>query len=281
MRVLSLSGGGIRSCLTSTLLERLSLEADVYCGTSAGSFLALGLALGIPAADLTKIFTENGESIFDSNWIREIEDLGGLSGSKYDNVRLIELLKKTFGNARMSDLKKAVIVTTFDMSTWSPVTYHSLGFSDRLLWEAAICSASAPTFFPSYGSLIDGGVYACSPSAVAVGMLVGAGVKLEHINLLSLGTGAHQMGIQAKDADWGLSRWLPVIVNLLLDANESLADSLCHGLLGNNYHKLNPPLPDAIPLDAVDRIKDLIEIGQSADIDATIQWLNKYWSKVA
>jgi hypothetical protein len=77
-RLLSIDGGGIRGVIAAEILIQIeeALRAhnpkwqcladyfDFVCGTSTGAILAAGLAKGMSAHDLLKIYQEKGEAIF-------------------------------------------------------------------------------------------------------------------------------------------------------------------------------------------------------------------------
>src|SRR5476649_1962605 len=94
-RILALDGGGIRGLLTAVLLERLLKQnpnllnnVNLIAGTSTGGILALGLANGMSPTQLRQLYYDKGHLIFDKSWIRNIQDVGGLAGAKYDNTQL-------------------------------------------------------------------------------------------------------------------------------------------------------------------------------------------------
>src|SRR5271165_4928319 len=84
-RILSLDGGGIRGVFPAALLARLEehLEHpianyfDLIAGTSTGGIIAIGLGLGLRAADILKVYVDEGPAIFDQhhgaveNWVRQ------------------------------------------------------------------------------------------------------------------------------------------------------------------------------------------------------------------
>ena len=76
-RILALSGGGYRGLFTAALLAKLEAalgnvrlrdRVDLIAGTSIGGLLALGLSIGIPAAELQRGLRTHGPIIFDQNF---------------------------------------------------------------------------------------------------------------------------------------------------------------------------------------------------------------------
>src|SRR5271155_2602074 len=173
-RILSCDGGGIRGVLSAALLNRLvgaypALLQDragtvtLFAGTSTGGILALGLAAGFTPAQIRDLYVTNGKLIFDSSWTRDVVELGGLSGSKYDNTNLKQILLETFGALKLQDLPPRVLIASFSLDNqadpserpWNPKFFHNFTGSDSdgdsLVVDVAMSSSAAPTYFPSYG----------------------------------------------------------------------------------------------------------------------------------
>jgi hypothetical protein len=47
-------------------------------------------------------------------------------------------------------------------------------------------------------------------------------------------------------------------------------------LLGPSYFRLAPVLPSPIPLDAADRVNDLVGYAYTVEIDGAVKWLNQW-----
>jgi hypothetical protein len=62
-------------------------------------------------------------------------------------------------------------------------------------------------------------------------------------------------------------------VDLLMEGSNGLGDYQCRQVLGGNYLRLNPALPDAIGLDDVSRVRQLRDLGATADLTAAIDWV--------
>jgi patatin-like phospholipase/acyl hydrolase len=304
-RILSFDGGGIRGVLTAVLVNRLLGEyptllqdrpgtITMFAGTSTGGILALGLAAGLTPAQIRDLYVTNGKLIFDSSWTRDVVEIGGLSGAKYDNVNLKQILRETFGALKLKDLKPRVLITSFSLDnqasdpssrTWNPKFFHNFSGADSdgesLLIDVAMSTSAAPTYFPSYGVYVDGGVIANNPSMAAVVQALdgrnqaGERATLDGIKLLSVGTGASLQYIEGQDHDWGDAQWIKPILNVMMDGGVGVADFECAQLLGDRYCRLEPIFPagKSFPMDDVNKIVDLMDLAQSFDLTGAVAWL--------
>ena len=306
-RILSCDGGGIRGVLTAVLLDRLltaypALLQDragtitMFAGTSTGGIIALGLASGMTPASMRDLYVTDGKLIFDSSWARDVVEIGGLSGAKYNNEELEDILKKTFGASKLQGLKSRVLIASFSLDnqstdpgkrTWNPKFFHNFpgtdSDGDSQVYDVALSTSAAPTYFPSNGVYIDGGVIANNPSLAAVAQALDGrnqpaerATTLGEIKLLSVGTGASLQYIAGVDHDWGDAQWIKPILNVMMDGSVGVADFQCQQLLGQNYCRLNPIFPagKSFPMDDVSKVVDLMNLANSVDLTSTIAWLN-------
>jgi len=304
-RILSCDGGGIRGVLTAVMLNRLlgaypALLQDrpgtitLFAGTSTGGILALGLAAGFTPAQIRDFYVVNGKLIFDSSWTRDVVELGGISGSKYDNASLKQVLQETFGAQKLKDLRARVLISSFKLDnqapdpssrSWNPKFFHNFLGDDSdgefLAVDVAMSTSAAPTYFPSYGVYLDGGVIANNPSVAAIAQALdgrnqaGERTTLDGIKLLSVGTGASLQYINGKDHDWGDAQWIKPILNVMMDGSVGVADFECRQLLGDRYCRVEPIFPagKSFPLDGVSKIVDLMDLANSFDLTGAVAWL--------
>jgi patatin-like phospholipase/acyl hydrolase len=304
-QIISLDGGGIRGVLTAVLLNRLLheyprlLQAQpgsirMFAGTSTGGILALGLAAGHTPAEMRDLYVVNGKSIFDDSWARDIVDLDGLTGAKYDNENLKRILQDNFAGKRLKDLNARVLIPSFSLDnqdtdpakrTWNPKFFHNFIGADSdgesLIVDVAMSTSAAPTYFPSYNEFIDGGVIANNPSMAAIAQAMdvrnqpGEHATLDEITLLSVGTGLSLQYIEKKNLDWGDAQWMRPILNVLMDGSVGVADFQSRLLLGGRYFRLEPIFPAgrSFPLDGVGKIVDLIDYARAVDLTSTVAWL--------
>ncbi len=292
--------------LTAVLLGRLLSEypallqdrpgtITMFAGTSTGGILALGMAAGLTPTQIRDLYVTNGKLIFDSSWLRDVVEIGGLSGSKYDNVNLRQILQETFGGKKLQDLKARVLIASFSLDnqasdpskrTWNPKFFHNFPGEDSdgesLVVDVAMATSAAPAYFPSYGGYVDGGVIANNPSMAAVAQALDGRnqaserAALNEIKLLSVGTGASLQYIEGQSLDWGDAQWVRPILNVMMDGSVGVADFECNQLLGQRYCRVEPVFSagKSFPLDDVGKIVDLIDFARSFDLTDTVKWLN-------
>jgi patatin-like phospholipase/acyl hydrolase len=305
-RILTLDGGGIRGILTARLLERIAAErpgflsqVDLLAGTSTGSILAIGLALGLTPAQLVTLYKERGPQVFaDSLW-DDVRDLGALTGAQYSTRNRYEAIHPIIGDVRLRDLPRRVLVATFQLDnlnpispapmpdgqrTWKAKFFHNYPGPDSDGEQRAIDvimrSSAAPTYFPLYQGFIDGGVVANNPSMCALAQAIHPGTggeSLDRLVLLSAGTGCKEEYIESRDGDWGYVQWGFKLISLLLESGSGLADYQCRQLLGDRYFRLNPSLKESIDLDAIDRIQTLLAVATEMDLAPVLAWIDQHW----
>lgn len=300
-RILSIDGGGVRGVYAATLLDRLAAalpsfldHIDLVAGTSTGGIIALGLANDLTPSDLVKLYRDNARNIFDDSWLDDLKDLGGLYGADYDNEKLRDVLKGVFGKKKLASLGKRVLVPAFDLDSgkvrgkvrmWKPKFFHNFPGPDsdgrELVVDVAMRTSAAPTYFPSYQGYIDGSVVAINPSMAALAQAMddeAANQRLENIRLLSIGTGLNPSYVEGQDLDWGFAQWARPLITLMSDGVMGVADYQCAHLLDEHYHRLASVLPEAIAIDDVSKIDDLIRYGKAEDLKDTIAWLQEHFA---
>jgi hypothetical protein len=232
-RILSLDGGGVRGVLTleylariETLLRvrhggdpafRLSHYFDLIGGTSTGSIIATGLALGLEVSQLQALYFELAAKVFKRSRLRQ-----GLFVAKFPTEELKKALRKQFLARTLGsdDLQTGLMVMTKRLDTGSPWPVHNnpkgryygprpnstaAPNKDYPLWQMVRASAAAPHFFDperirvaagADGAFVDGGVSPSNNPALQLLLLASLeGFKLQwplsadQLLLVSVGTG--------------------------------------------------------------------------------------------
>jgi uncharacterized protein len=300
-RILSIDGGGIRGELVCVLLERLEAahpgflsKIDLFAGTSTGGILSAALAAGYSPADARQLYELKGKLVFADSLLDDLRDLGNAVGAQYSNDGLKDALVEQFGDMKLGDLPKKVLISTFDLDnnladpqkrTWKPKFFHNYpgpgSDSDEKVVDVVVRTAAAPTYFPIYQGYIDGGVVATNPSMCALAQALDAGTggqKLSKIALLSIGTGRFSRFLTTQSGDWGWTQWALPIIDIMLEGNGDVAHYQCSRVLGGRYHRIDPHLPEKVEMDAVDQVPLLKAIGEQEDLSAAIHWLERYFS---
>ncbi len=237
-RILALDGGGIRGALTLGFLEQiealvrkqhnnpsmlLSDYFDLIIGTSTGSIIATGLALGMTVEEIKAKYLELGGKIFKKKRKPWLKDFGlgfrYFLAANYDERPLEEELKKTFSNENNephhlgSDaIRTGLCIVAKRADTFSTWLFHNnpkAKFYDMnkqlALWELVRASSAAPTYFKpvkihvdksEIGAFVDGGVSSANNPALMAFLM--AAIKGFNYNwelgadkmmLVSVGTG--------------------------------------------------------------------------------------------
>jgi patatin-like phospholipase/acyl hydrolase len=278
MRILSIDGGGIKGYLPALVLAQLEAQAgkpvaamtDLIAGTSTGAILALGLAAGIPAADLAAFYKAKAASIFHRTLGRRMRSAFGLIDEQYDSDGLRAGLVEIFGNKTLADLSRAgpaVLVVAYEIEARRPVFFaswdaHRDHCRDFPLVDVAMASAAAPTYFEpveitSQGGerlvCVDGGIAANNPALCAAVELIKQDVSTSHACLVSLGTGREDKPYMlARARNWGLAGWARPIIDCMFSAASDVTDHQCRHLLGERYVRLQADFSESVAMDATD-----------------------------
>jgi len=208
-KILCIDGGGIKGLYSSTILEHLeqryghpSEYFDMICGTSTGGLIALCLALKIPAAEINRIYSEQGRKIFPRRtWLGGIIRQTFWKG-KYKDRPLREVLEAVFGGKTVGDLDNLVCIPSYSLTDARPWVFkRDHGILDRdngtSLVDVALATSAAPTYFPlceipayNHKQFVDGGVWANNPTLVgiieALAYFVGKDKPFNSVKILSV-----------------------------------------------------------------------------------------------
>lgn len=215
----------------------------------------------------------------------------------YSSDLLREIFKQVVGDIELGDLKKKVIISSFDLDnetikpgsprTWKPKFFHNFDPDDpdykEKVVDVAARTSAAPTYFPIYQGYVDGGVVANNPTMCAVAQALEPKTgkqKLADLAVLSIGTGSNPTYLTDKDGSWGLLKWAPHLISLMMDGAVNLADYQCRQLLGRRYLRMNPIMHQPVNLDDVKNVPFLLELADLEPIDAQVRWLKRYFKTV-
>jgi hypothetical protein len=240
-RILALDGGGIRGALTLGYLKRiedilrqrvgndpefrLCDYFDLIAGTSTGSIIATGLALGISVVKLQEVYRSLSDEVFKKPIWRF-----GLYASKFPQEPLVKALTEFFGDITLGSdrVRTGLMIMTKRLDTGSPWVLHnnprgkyfnprggeSIPNRDYLLREVVRASTAAPHYFEPEGlhvaadvkgAFVDGGVSPYNNPALQALMfatLEGFGLQwplaADKLLLVSVGTGYRELRLDAE-----------------------------------------------------------------------------------
>ena len=136
-RIVSFDGGGIRGAFTTQVLLRLTKppynidlsNIDLFAGTSTGSVIATGLAMGLPIETVAEFYEESN-----CKFIFSKKRFFGLNvfGPKYSREPLKEYLTKQYkGNPMLKDLPYGLSLSSFQLQSPYTRNWLSVFFNNR------------------------------------------------------------------------------------------------------------------------------------------------------
>jgi predicted acylesterase/phospholipase RssA len=192
------------------------------------------------------------------------KNIAALNGPKYKARGLDRLLNEYFGSdPYLAGALTSVIIPSFDIKIQQPVFFSSWKAKQEVLDNVPVklvCGATsaAPTYLPPVQftlqdtkadppvtrefNMIDGGVAVNNPAYVGITQAIkevqSGGTCAERMNytdfndllVLSLGTGQHPMGYDAREAArWGVIEWLvnksdAPLVDMVFNASADMVD---------------------------------------------------------
>lgn len=267
-KILSIDGGGARGIIPAYILKRIADEFeidnfydefDLIVGTSTGSIIAAGLALGEPIEKIHDLYLNEAENIFSiKNGI-----YGGIVlKPRYRKDKLVELLKRVFKDKKMKDSKTRLMIPATDLTNGN-VYIHKSNYDEKfvrdkniLVYKAVLSSCSAPIYFKPEKIkenylLADGGLWANNPALLAYTEGISKlGVDHESINILSLGTGIGEKYYDINQKSWGALNLKKKLIDLVLNLQSINNDNICSHLLGDEqYLRLNYKSENELPLE--------------------------------
>jgi hypothetical protein len=281
-RILSIDGGGIKGVFPASFLatvegvvgHNIADYFDLIVGTSTGGIIALGLGLGLSASEMLEFYEKYGPSIFAGH--RRWRGMRSLGFVKYDRAPLEFALNEVFGERKIGESRKRLVIPSLNAETnevhiWK-TSHHprfQLDYKCKVV-EAALATAAAPTFFPTYRAdsgipLIDGGMWANNPVTVGVVEAIGIlGWPREDLRVLSLGCTTAALNMK-----WALSRfagklrWANKVADVFMAAQESSAVGMAQHLVTdrNNVVRISPSVGTRYELDDFRGISNIRGLG--------------------
>lgn len=262
-RILSIDGGGSLGLASAMMLIELERRTqrptaelfDVVAGTSVGGLLGLSLLVpgdnGAPrhtAAQVSSLFEQDAEQVFESSLWRWLSTLGGFLGEKYETTGLQEVLDELFGDAWLSEAIRPTLIPAYDLLQDEPYAFRShwarADAGDDYRASGVVRATTAvPGFFPpaqieSRGgfvnrSCIDGGAVAFSPALWAYAEASRLYPEADDTVLVSLGTGRRRHGPNHLSAPrWRTLDLARPMFQLTCDAASAVTHEQLQNLIG-------------------------------------------------
>lgn len=266
---------------------------DFFAGTSAGS-INVG-ALLIPSdyaltntpghvnkpkfssSELKEMLPDTLKAAFSSSTFRKFRTLqvpgvGGLLGSKFTAGPFEQLLQELAGQARMSDLVKPAVITSYDLRTrdimnfsthdactskkddviqYQPESNKDFYRKDTNVfdWQAMRASSAAPVYYKPFElkiggklrALIDAGLFIMSPTLLAwiEAQKIYPGRPLTIISISS-GNIDEVREVQTQGSTAGsIPKALQPTIETALEGQQALTDLMMRDLPGIKYHRLS------------------------------------------
>ena len=296
-RILAIDGGGIRGAIPATILTQIEAALgkpiyqcfDIIAGTSTGGLIALALTTPVikgnqptppmAAADVLNMYMNDEGDIFKKQT--------GNNGATYQSIA--PWLQSILGKLTLSQAAqllpslghaapKQVLTTCYTINgapaanigpyLFNWVDAFASAADNYYVWEAALATSSAPTYFPlaqvgqgaTNGSSAtgrrgaDGGVVANNPAlyALAWAWKLGLCATIKDVLVVSLGTGLYNAAIQiGNGGNWNTYYWgdgkdvnnnpaVPLL-DVLSNSNVLAPDAqLQYTMPPGNYYRLEP-----------------------------------------
>ena len=282
MRIVSIDGGGYLGLATAAFIEgvehhfkcRFAECFDLFCGTSTGAIIALGLAAGESGTELRRLYERLGEQVLFRRFGRQSR-LARLIRPKYPIEPLRAALRDTFGEQTLRDVYargKRIIATSFCLTTGQPrffKTDHSCNLtrhSQYRLVDVALASAAAPTYFPlvritdpiqgATETFCDGGVVTNQPALIAFAEAISeCATPPRDIRLLSISTPrANLAECEPIGADRGLWQWGEGLADVFIEGSARLSGELLKRIVAC-YPDADRPLYERVELHNAHRLE--------------------------
>lgn len=289
--ILSLMGGGIRGFLQARLLQRLERHvpgfldrATLLAGTSVGGINALCLAAGRSIEDVLDLYTKHAGRIFASRGLLDSLTPDELVRADFAHDGIYGVLTEVFGDLRMGDLQRDVLIPTFDLREWAPKFYDRVHDADVLVRDVARMTSAAPSYWPTHRWSMDGGLFANDPSdsaiAASIRALRRAGQPVDgQVSCFSVGTGdvPHKPPSAAPDWDPGLIETAKVLLDVLMDGAIQASHFRSQQALNGRYFRLQPKLASVISLSDATKVDELLQVADLTSLDEAVDWLERVW----
>jgi predicted acylesterase/phospholipase RssA len=275
---IAVDGGGIRGVMVTRALaileDHLGQTAHqvfrLAAGTSTGSIISAGIGAGLSGAEMHRLYTELGGTIFRKTWRAW---LWPLTRYRYPHGPLEAALEEHLGQMTMGDFWSAdpptdVVITAFDLVD-NRTRFIKPWKEEYAGWpviQAVLASSSVPTYFPVVeGRYVDGGVgsYANPCFLAAYEARYCLSWNPAETTLISLGTGRDPHTLEPGDADrfWAWD-WIEPVLGAFLQSADDQQVHLVHTFFEQmDFRRFQVDLREPIAMDDASKIPQLTAYG--------------------
>ncbi len=276
-QILSLDGGGLKGIFTAAFLAnwekdtgtRIVDHFDLITGTSTGGIIALGLGLGLTAAEILQFYETKSELIFPR---RALGNLKHWFLVKHSPEGLETALREVFADRTLGESKRPLVIPAYYARRGEiylfKTPHHKRLRSDwrEKVTDVARATAAAPTFLSPHVKasgleLVDGGVWANNPVMVAVSEALGYFAKpQDSIAALRIGTTYKVPSVEAFPSEGGKITMAAAAIDFMMRGQERSASAMAGHILGpDRFYEVNPhAAPGDFTLDKLS--EDLVAI---------------------
>ena len=183
---------------------------------------------GLPkysAEDMVNIYKSDIKEIFHKSFLRKLETGFGLWGAKYNRENLDSILKKMFGDLRISQTLYPTYIPVYSITNSNVQIINTAAAklndkNDFYVRDAAGATTAAPTYFAPknisniYGNIsyyaADGGIYANDPEIISTIIVCNTTCEnyYDDTILLSIGTNSPENKQRKIRGNNGVTGWL-------------------------------------------------------------------------
>lgn len=278
-KILSIDGGGIKGLYSASVLARfegktekkITNHFDMICGTSTGGLIALGLASGKSAQELSDLYFDKGSTIFatsNSVPIRFVQSKWQFFKQlflwgKHSNKPLTKILEDTFGDRTMGEADNLLCIPSYNLIKGEPRVFkfpHKEGdfLKDKniKMVDVALATSAAPTYLPihEHNNILyaDGGVWANNPSLCglleALDYFVGEGKAYDSYQILSISSISQPSGwASTKRKSKSFRSWGNKLFQTSMDGQSYFTDFFLRKIINNinpkgTYYRVPSPV---------------------------------------
>ena len=257
-QILSLDGGGLKGIFTAAFLAnwekdtktRITDHFDLITGTSTGGIIALGLGMGMSAAEILDFYRTKSDSIFPRKMLGNLKHWFLV---KHSPEGLDAALTEVFVTRILGQSKRPLIISSYYAKRGEiylfKTPHHPRLRSDwrEKVADVGRATAAAPTYLSPHVKesgmeLVDGGVWANNPVMVGISEALGYFAKPQHtIAALRIGTTDEVLSIDAFRSEGGKLAMGAAAVDYMMRGQERSASAMAGHILGEQrYYQVNP-----------------------------------------